>query len=42
MDVEARIARVVARIGAADEAAIAEARALHDQLAKPQGSLGVY
>ena len=40
MDVEARIARVVARIGAADEAAIAEARALHDQLAKPQGSLG--
>jgi nicotinate-nucleotide--dimethylbenzimidazole phosphoribosyltransferase len=40
MDIEARITEVVARIDAADEAATAKARALHDQLAKPQGSLG--
>jgi nicotinate-nucleotide--dimethylbenzimidazole phosphoribosyltransferase len=40
LEPEARITQLVAEIGPADEAAAAEARALHDQLAKPQGSLG--
>jgi nicotinate-nucleotide--dimethylbenzimidazole phosphoribosyltransferase len=40
MDPEARIAALVAAVPAVDEAAAAAARALHDQLAKPRGSLG--
>lgn len=40
MDVESRIAQLVAEVRPADAGAASEARALHDQLAKPQGSLG--
>lgn len=40
MDLEARIAALVAAVPAIDEAAAAEARTLHQQLAKPRGSLG--
>lgn len=40
MDLEARIAALVAGVPAVDEAAAAEARTLHHQLAKPRGSLG--
>ncbi|HEV3001675.1 MAG TPA: nicotinate-nucleotide--dimethylbenzimidazole phosphoribosyltransferase [Solirubrobacteraceae bacterium] len=40
MDLESRIGELVERVRPADAAAAADARALHDQLAKPQGSLG--
>jgi nicotinate-nucleotide--dimethylbenzimidazole phosphoribosyltransferase len=40
VDLEARIAALVAGVPAVDDAAAAEARTLHQQLAKPRGSLG--
>jgi nicotinate-nucleotide--dimethylbenzimidazole phosphoribosyltransferase len=40
VDLEARVAALAAGVPAADEAAAVEARALHEQLAKPRGSLG--
>lgn len=40
MEPESRIEQLVAEVRPADAEAAADARALHDQLAKPQGSLG--